>query len=105
MILTKRLVQEKPTMKFNETGAYLFRNELSHQNGYYAVDQMEFDKQHTALKGKKMQEVYVTLYELELTDDKISLKYDTAGNLIPLGKRQLVEMEMLTIDEECNVEL
>ncbi len=105
MILTKELVEEKTTMKFNETGAYIFKNRHPHQIGYYAVKKGEFDRLEQAVSGEILNESSITVYELDLFDNKMAIKQDTAGNWIPLGNRRLRDMEMLTIDEEGNVEL
>ena len=107
MILTRELLEEKTTMKFGETGVYIFKNTLPLQIGYYAVDMREYDKLLQIVKPENLKDCTVEVYELEFDpiDSKIKMKYDVYGSWIPLGKRQLKDLEMLTPDEENKVRL
>lgn len=100
MILTKSLIEKKATMKFNDTGVYIFRNKLLHQIGYYAVDKIEFDLLEKAVSPYNLTGCYIYVYELDIQDERMFLKFDSNGNKINLGKRRVGDLEKLAIGSD-----
>lgn len=103
MILTRELLEEKTTMKFGETGVYIFKNTLPLQIGYYAVDVEEFEQLEKAVHSDKLPDCCIYVYELILCDDRMLLRFDAEGNRVSLGKRRIGDLEKISFDEEGNV--